>query len=325
MVIDMKYVTLEGIHKKISRLVFGNPFPAMLGDKEKAFEIYDRAWNAGFRVFDTAHCYGKAEETLGAWLAKRGCREELVILDKGHNPSQFESPDDFGAKTIKDQIHQSFERLQTDYVDLYILHRDDPNKPVDEIVEVLNELKADGKIGRFGGSNWTMERIEMANAYAKEHGLEGFTVASPCYSLAELIRDPWGGSVALSGDKQEAFRQWFTANQMPVFNYSALGRGFLSGKYKSDNRKPIEECLWEAPIKEYYDPKNVARLERAEKLADEINASVSQICLAWLFAQPQNLFPIVSPGSEAHMKDNIDALNITLTKEQCDWLLNGDV
>ena len=321
----MKYVTIDGINKKLSRLVFGNPFAAMLGDKDKAFDIYDRAWAEGFRVFDTAHCYGKAEETLGEWMAKHGVREELVLLDKGHNPSQFENADEFGAKTIRDQITQSFERLQTDYVDMYILHRDDPSKPVDEIVEILNEFKADGKIGRFGGSNWAMERIQAANEYANAHGLEGFSVASPCYSLAELVRDPWGGSVALSGEKQEAFRQWFADNQMPVFNYSALGRGFLSGKYKSDNRKPIEECLWEAPIKEYYDSINVARLSRAEKLADEMDASVTQICLAWLFAQPMNLFPIVSPGSTEHMRDNIAALDITLTKEQCDWLLNGDM
>lgn len=312
----MKYRELEGIRKPLSTLVYGTTAAASSGDKERAYESLDAAWECGFRVFDTAHSYGFGEEVLGSWLMQSGHREEAVILDKGLNPGQEGSSDIFGADTVQSQIRESFERLQTDHVELYILHRDDESKPVDEIVETLNELKEDGKIDRFGGSNWKQYRIEQANAYAASHHLTGFTVCSPAYSLADMVNDPWGGSATISGEQNVSFREWLRLNQMPVFNYSALGRGYLSGKYHSDDRKSIEECLWWGPIREYHCPKNQARLRRAEELAEKKGCSVPEICLAWLFAQPLNLFPIVNPSSPSHIEETAKASNLSLTAEE---------
>ena len=196
--------------------------------------------------------------------------------------------------------------------------------PVDEIVDELNKLKQEGKILRFGGSNWTLERTLAANAYAQARGLEGFTAASPAYSLAEYMRDPWGGSVALSGAAQAPFRAWLRETQLPVFCYSSLGRGYLSGKFRTDGGQPIEACVGKGSIMEYDAPVNRARLARAEKLAGEKGCSVSQICLQWLLRQPLNLFPIVAPSSEAHIRDNAAALDLELTDRECEWLLEGN-
>ncbi|MCR5626925.1 MAG: aldo/keto reductase, partial [Lachnospiraceae bacterium] len=263
----MKYTNIDEINKPLSRFVYGTTSASFEGDEPKAFDSLDAAWEAGFRVFDTAHSYGEAERVLGKWLEKRGCREETVILDKGLNPGQKGFDDVYSADTIREQFKMSLDRLQTDHVEMYILHRDDPTKPVDEIVEVLNELKADGKIIRFGGSNWTMKRTKEANAYAEKHGLIPFSVCSPSYSLAKLENDPWGGSVTLTGDDNKPFRDWLTQNQMPVFNYSALARGYLSGKYHSDDSIPIEACLGSGTIAEYKSEENRLRLGRIEKLA----------------------------------------------------------
>lgn len=194
---------------------------------------------------------------------------------------------------------------------------------MDEIVEELNLLRQEGKVLRFGGSNWTFGRVRAANEYAQRHGLAGFTAVSPAYSLAEFIHDPWGGSVALSGEAQQPYRDWLTGNQTPVFCYSSLGRGYLSGKFRTDKDKPIEECIGKAPIMEYDAPVNRDRLRRAEHLAAEKEYTVSQICLAWLLHQPLNLFPIIGPGSAEHMKENTDAADIRLTDEECEWLLKG--
>ncbi len=319
----MLYERIDGIDKPLSRLTYGTPGPAFSGDETAAFRCYDLAWEAGFRTFDTANSYGQGEATLGAWLKQRGHRDEAVILDKGCNPGQHGCPDVFSAETIRLQVEESLRRLQTDCVELYILHRDDPTRPVDPIVEILNELKQAGKILRFGGSNWTMERMQQANAYARAHGLEGFTVASPSYSLAEFMRDPWGGSVSISGAAQQPFRDYLAETKVPVFCYSSLGRGYFSGKFRTDHPKPIEECLHPAPIEEYDAPVNRARLARAEQLAAEKDATVSQIGLAWLLHQPLNLFPIVSPGQQDHICDNRKALDLTLTDQECRWLLTG--
>lgn len=320
----MNYKMLQGIDKPLSALTYGTPYAAVRGELEAAMKVYDLAWEAGFRTFDTAHSYGAGEAMLGEWLKARGYRNEAVILDKGCNPRQHGSEDVFSGKTIREQMEESLRRLQTDHVELYILHRDDPALPVDEIVEELNLLKKEGKVLRFGGSNWTRERLEQANTYAENHGLEGFTACSPAFSLARFISDPWGGSVSISGEAQQGYREWLTENQMPVFCYSSVGRGYLSGKFTISSGKLIEKCLNPAPIKEYDAPENRARLARAEKMAAEKDASISQVALAWLLHQPLNLYPIVSPSSAEHMQDNIKALHLQLTKEECDWLYFGN-
>ena len=319
----MRYKSLAGIDKPLSELTYGTPGSATnAATRGQAFHSYDLAWDAGFRTFDTAHSYGCGEETLGAWLASRGHRAEAVILDKGCNPGQQGSPDVFSAQTIRDQVEESLRRLQTDHVELYILHRDDPTRPVDEIVEALNGLKREGKILRFGGSNWTLDRVLAANAYAAAHDLEGFTAVSPAYSLAEYIRDPWGGSVSLSGADQQPYRDWLRENTIPVFCYSSLGRGYLSGKFRTDGGAPIEECIGRGSILEYDAPVNRARLARAERLAREKGCAVSRICLAWLLRQPLDLYPIIAPTTAEHIAEAADVLS--LTDDECDYLLNGE-
>lgn len=320
----MQYSTLEGIRVPASRLVFGTGTRKVFADDPgAAIECLDMVFEAGFTVFDSAHSYEHAEENLGKWLVKRGCREKIILLDKGCNPGQHGMEDTLSAQTILEQFQMSLDRLQTDYIDLYILHRDDPTRPVGEIVEILNKLKEEGKILRFGGSNWTYQRILEANAYAQAHGLTGFTVCSPQYSMVDYVSDPWGGSVSATGEAQAPYRRWLEETQMPVFNYSSLGRGYLSGKYRTNQSESIEKCLWWGPIQEYHSPENVKRLERAEKLAQIKGCTVPQIAVAWLCKQKMNLFPILSPSSQTHIKETVDALQLPMTAEEAAWIING--
>ncbi len=307
----MNYRELKGTSKKASMLAYGLGNSRITGDDvSEAMDCIDMVWEHGFTVFDTANCYGNSEENLGKWLSKHSVREELIILDKGCNPGMTGSEDVMTPELIRSQVALSLDRMQTDYIDMYILHRDDESKEVGPIVEVLNELKEAGKIHMFGGSNWKRERVMEANAYAKAHGLAGFTVASPCYNMAKTVRDPWGGSVSLNGDEKAADRKWYTEQQIPIFAYSSLGRGFLSGKYKTYENKPVEECLWEGTIKEYYCPENMEVLKYVEGLAREKGCSVAQIALHWLLNQELTVYPIVGPSSEKHMLDILGVFNL---------------
>ena len=303
------------------KLVYGTGNHKLMGEMTEAgYECLDMAFASGFRTFDTAYSYGNAEKNFGLWLQKRGVRDQITILDKGCNPGQIGCNDIFSGDTIRTQMKESLERMQVEYTDLYILHRDDETKPVDEIVEALNECKDRGWVKAFGGSNWKPHRIWQANEYAQKHGLTGFTAISPNYCLADYVNDPWGGSVTISGKENQSFREWLMENHMPVYTYSSLGRGFLSGKFRTDSELPIQECLPEAPIQEYYSQENIDRLARAEKLAQDKNVTVSQICLAWLLNQKMNIFPIVGPTSEKHMQDNVGALDVKLTEDEIMWL-----
>ena len=321
----MQYTTLEGIGPKLSRLVYGSAKPVGRSP-EGAYDCLEMAFQYGFRVFDTANSYGGSEENIGRWLEKSGHRDEVVLFDKGFNPNQhYGAPVDvFSAETIRSQIALSLQRLRTDHLDLYVLHRDDPAHDPAEIIDALNEQKALGRICRFGVSNWTLPRVQLANAYAAAHGLEGFSVVGPCYSLANLARDPWGGSVTLSGPQNRDYRAWLRKNDLPVFPYSSLARGFMSGKYRTDSGLPIEDVLPAGTLAEYHVPANIEALKRAEKVAYDHGCAVSTVALAWLLSRPLNLFPITSPTGEKHLQEAVDALSLQLTREELDYLRNEE-
>ncbi|NMA94721.1 MAG: aldo/keto reductase [Clostridiales bacterium] len=206
----MQYGKVKGVEKDVSRIVLGTDY---MNTKElnRCFSMLDTAFQMGCNTFDTAHIYagGDGERVIGRWMQERGNREKIVILTKGahHNADRRRvTPFD-----ITSDLHDSLARLKTDYIDIYVLHRDDPSVPVGPIVEVLNEHVKAGKIRAFGGSNWHHSRIEEANEYAKAHGLTPFVASSPHYSLAEQVESPWGeGCITISGPREKDARQWYT-------------------------------------------------------------------------------------------------------------------
>ncbi len=225
----MRYVNLAKIPRPVSRLVFGCAFPAMNAGEDVS-ELLDEAFKAGMTAFDTAENYGLSEVGLGNWMASRKNRDSVTVITKGCHPYGHPrvTPED-----LRHDFDQSLQRLRTDHVDVYMLHRDDPARPVGPIMEALNEYVREGKTLRIGASNWTLERLIEANAYAQEHGLEPFSVISPNYSLARQLGDPWGGCTALTGEEHEADRAWCAQSGVTVIAYASLAHGFLAGKIPS--------------------------------------------------------------------------------------------
>lgn len=251
-------------------------------------------------------------------MKRRNNRSDVVILSKCAHPCE-DGRKRVNKKEIAEDLEVSLRELQTDYIDIYLLHRDDPNVPAGEIVEIMNELHNDGKIGAFGGSKWTHSRISEANEYAKNHGLIPFEVSSPNFGLADQIGDPWDGTcVTISGKSNVKAREWYKANNMPVVAYSSLGRGLFSGRLKSGY--DAEKILDEAALKGYGYEENYERLRRCEIMAAEKGVKVPQIAMAWLFNQPLNTFAVVSTSSAERMKENIEASGIILTEKECRWL-----
>lgn len=315
----MEYRTIDGIDQPLSRIVFGCAIEPMLKGEDVNY-LLDAVADMGITVFDTAENYGLSEASLGRWMRERKNREKLVIISKGCHPY---GKDRVTPEDLKNDIEQSFERLGTDYIDIYFLHRDDHKIDPGIMVEVLNEYYKKGKIRAFGGSNWTAERIELANTYAKEHGLQPFTVSSPNFGLADQIGDPFGGGdgcVTISGPEHARDRAWYLANQMPVFAYSSLGRGFFSGRVKSDAPEEAKNVIDEFAVKGYCYQENFERLRRVEELAKEKQCSVPQMALAWVLAQKLNVFPLVSARNPKRMQDNLAALSINLTEKEQKWL-----
>jgi aryl-alcohol dehydrogenase-like predicted oxidoreductase len=316
----MDYGTIVGIAKPVSRLVLGTMIIS-IEERERSFALLDAAVELGWTAFDTAHGYagGNSERGLGQWMLARGNREKVVIVSKGchHNRDRRRvTPFDLAS-----DLHDSLARLQTDYVDLYLLHRDDPAVPVGPIVEALNEHLEAGRIHAFGGSNWTHERIVEANEYAQKHGLRPFVASSPNYGLADQIEDPWGGGcVTISGPGSRKARAWYATNEMPVLAYSSLARGFLSGRVTPNNYEQTKSTLDRACRTAYCHEPNFRRLERALRLSKEKAVSVPQLVLAFMFASPVNVFPIVGAASRDELADNLKTFAVTLSQEERAWL-----
>lgn len=312
----MTYGKIPYVEKEVSRIFAGTA--SIYGVKDKN-AYFDELFDLGINAFDMARVYFGAEKAVGEWLEKSGKRDEVVLLSKCGHPSIF------GKKRVnKKEVLKDFElstkELHTDKIDIYLLHRDDTSKPVDEVVEMLNELHSKGRIGAFGGSNWTHQRIEEANEYAYKKGLVPFSVSSPNFTLAESVCDPWGGGcVSLTSKESDGGIEWYQKTDMPVIAYSSLAGGLFSGKINED-RSNIKEVLSKPSIKGFVSDENLERLKRVEKLAKEKNVAVPQIAMAYVNCFPMNTFAVVSTRNPSSMRKNIDALNIVLSQEELKYL-----
>jgi len=297
----MEYGNLPGLDKRISRLVLG-----VMGGGAHGVAMADEFFAQGGNCFDTGYIYGNGatDRNLGAWIKLRGVREKVVILAKGaHTPH-------CNPKALSSQLLETLDRLQTDHTDLYIMHRDNPEVPVEEFVDVLNEHVKAGRIRVFGGSNWTMERIDAANAYAKAKGLRGFGVLSNNFSLARMVEAPWDGCLACS---QPEWRPWLEKSRMPVFSWSSQGRGFFArGNPDDRSEKELVRC--------WYADDNFRRLDRARELAKKRGVEPVNIALAYVLRQPTPMWALVGPANMKEISSCVSALAIELSPNELRWL-----
>ncbi len=299
----MNHANIPHLEKPVSRLVMGVDNQTEL---EPAGVVFDDFVARGGNCFDTAFVYGAGvcETVFGRWLTARGLRESVVIIGKGgHTP--YCNPDD-----ISKQLLTSLERLQTDYVDIYMMHRDNLELPVSAFVDVLNVHARAGRIKTFGGSNWSVERVQEANDYAKSKGLQGFSVVSNNFSLARMVDPPWAGCISASDADSRA---WLTQNQITLLPWSSQARGF----FVRGNPDFLED---EELVRCWYSSDNFQRLERAKELAHENDCDPIQIALAYVLWQPFPTIPLIGPRNITETASSFKALELELTPLEVKWL-----
>lgn len=316
----MKYVHIPPISAPVSRLVLGTSGGIFAGGGD-IDEVMDAALDCGINILDTARVYGRSEDTIGRWLsAAPGRRERVIILTKGCHPAK-DGVLRVNPTEIEADLRRSLDALRTDHVDFYLLHRDDPDQPVEVIVDCLNRFREEGLITAFGGSNWTAARIEAANAYAARAGLVGFALSSPHYSLGVQRNDPWGyHCVTLTGGAMAEERAWYARTQLPALAWSSLCSGVFSGKLRAADWPQLEERFGRQIEWAYGGEENRGRLARCEELAERTGATVSQLVTAWLLADPMNVLPIIGASSAARVRENAAAADLVLTPGDWAWL-----
>jgi len=280
-----------------------------------SFRLLDAYRAAGGNFIDTARVYANwlpgerstSEKAIGAWLRARGGRDPLVLSTKGGHPDLASmqvgrlSPDE-----IVDDLEASLSHLGVDTIDLYWLHRDDPARPVAEMLETLAAQVRLGKIRYYACSNWKTGRIREAQAYALGHGLPGFAANQMLWSLAavepEHFSDP---TIAHMDESMHAFHR---ESGLAAIPFTAQAGGLFNKL--ADGRRTLETA---GP---YNTPRNLQRLERIRALAQQTGLSISQIVLGYLTAQPFVTVPIIGPKSLAQLADSLTAVAVRLSPEQ---------
>ncbi|GGF96491.1 aldo/keto reductase [Paenibacillus abyssi] len=305
----MKTLHIDGLNQGVSRLIMGSDYFAP--------EVYDLVStnldafvSIGGNTIDTAfvYCGGKSEQAIGMWVEERKNRKEINLWTKGAHPNKDGKR--VNPEAIREELMISLDRLRTDYVDLYALHRDDTDIPVGVILEALNEHVEAGRILAFGASNWSWQRLQEANAYAEQHGLRGFSFNSPNLSLAKAKEPYWHDCVSVD----QEILEWHECTGMPIFSWSSQARGFFTGRFSPDDHSDADL------VRVFYNDENWERYRRAEQLGKEKGVATIQISLAYVLNQSFPTAAIIGARNEAEMVSCRDAALIELTNEEIRWL-----
>jgi aryl-alcohol dehydrogenase-like predicted oxidoreductase len=273
--------TLGSTGLEVFPLCLGGNVFGWTADQGASSAVLDAYVEAGGNFIDTANGYsrwvpghdgGESERAIGAWLAARGGRDDVVIATK------LGSSGGLGRANVQKQATQSLERLQTDYVDIMYAHYDDPDTPPEASLAALNELVREGKVRHLAASNFTPERLDEALVTAQRDGLPTYEVLQPHYNLLER-------------DYETGLRPVAERHGLATVPYFGLAKGFLTGKYRGGAKIDSPRA---AQIGDYDNDRGWSVVDALEEIGRDHDVPAGAVALAWLAAQPTVVAPIAS-------------------------------
>jgi len=288
-------------------LVLGGNVFGFTADEDTSFAVLDRFYEHGGRMVDTAQGYsvwvpghvgGESETVIGKWLKSRGVRADMRI---GTKTGMAGDPGDLEPRKVAEELEKSLERLQTDYVDLYYAHRDDPQTPLEDVTRGFDTLVKQGLVREVGASNYNAQRLGEVHRIASENGLVPFTVLQNEYNLVER-KDYPPELQRLCVERGIAMLPWF-----------GLAAGFLTGKYRT--REDLQRFNRGSSIERFFD-KGLEVLPMLDAVAAETGASLGAVALAWLARQPGIAAPIASASKPEQLDIQFEALGLELSETQ---------
>lgn len=304
-------VSLPGTDLTVSRLCLGgNRFGSTLDDDE-SFALLDAFAELGGNFIDTAHVYADwirdverscSEKTLGRWMASRGCRSAFVVATKGghHDLSETSVPR-LGRAALRADAYASVENLGGEPIDVYFLHRDDPARPIEDILTTLEELADEGVIRHYAASNLSADRLASAIRHAEESGIRGFVANQLEWSLAV----PRPESVAPDLTCMDAqFFDIHRAGGMPVVPYSAQAKGYFD---KVGSRTELPET-----VLRYDTPRNVRVAEELNELTGKYHVTATCLALRGLLDAEFPTVPVVGCRTPSQLTESWAALDLSL-------------
>jgi aryl-alcohol dehydrogenase-like predicted oxidoreductase len=305
----MKHRQLGSSSLMIPPIVFGGNVFGWSADELSSFRLLDMLVEAGLTAIDTADVYsrwvpghagGESETIIGRWLGKRGKRDDIVIMTKVgmEMPGRGKG---LSPAWIERSVEESLKRLQTDYIDLYQAHQDDPTTPLLETLAAFGDLIQSGKVRAIGASNYSAARLDEALAISRSDKLPAYVSLQPHYNLLE--RPAY----------EDALEAVCLRHELGVIPYYSLASGFLTGKYRSTadlGKSPARG----SSVAKYLEGKGPKVLAILDDVASTTAATPTQVALAWLMARPSITAPIASVSNYEQFGDLVKAASLTLSK-----------
>jgi aryl-alcohol dehydrogenase-like predicted oxidoreductase len=299
---------------EISPLVFGGNIFGWTVDQATSFKLLDAFVAAGFNSIDTADVYskwvpghagGESETIIGEWMKRSGNRTKIIVATKV-GMDMGDGKKGLSKSYILRAAEDSLRRLQTDYIDLYQSHADDPDTPLEETLGAYAELIKQGKVRSIGASNFKAERLAAALETSKKSGSPAYQTLQPNYSLIERA------------EYESNLEPICKKEGLGVINYFPLAGGFLTGKYRSE--ADVAGKARARNVAKYLHERGFKILGALDQIAKKYNATPARISLAWLLARPSITAPIVSATNLEQLKDLISSVELTLDRDSVDFL-----
>ena len=319
----MKTISIQG--RPVSSLILGTDYFGATVSRDEAFSLLDRFLALGGNAVDTARlyaswipgCAGASENTIGDWMKARGNRDGIFLItkggavDKGSAERARLSPGE-----LRSDLEESLRALKTDAVDLYFLHRDDEEKPVEEIMPTLASFVKEGKVKAIGASNWRARRIMAANAFALREGLVPFQTSEIQWSLARSTPEAHGDESLVCMNEEEY--AYYATGAMPVFAFSSQAKGFFirgaGGGVDSNNQKALAR---------FKTPENLLRLERVKALAREKGMTPAEITLGFITSHAFPAAALIGCKRLSQLEESMKAADTRLSPEELSFLTGG--
>jgi len=316
----MKRIRITGTELIASRICLGTADYGGSLDKQESFRLLDIYRDRGGNFLDTAHVYsdwlpgpkGRSEKTLGEWLKLRNCQNSMILATKGgHPPLEDFSISRLSKNELRKDMEESLKNLSIDTIDIYYLHRDDPNVPAGEILGWLEEFRKAGMIRHSACSNWSVSRMKEAALEAERHGMSGFVASEVLWSLAEVNPGALSDPSIVAMDQEG--RAYHKLTDIPVVPFTSQARGVIS-KWLAG--QPVQEWV----TKTYDNAENRARAARVLSMATATGNTPTAINLAWFWGQPFPVFPIVGCHTPEQLLESLSADDVQITETQARWL-----
>jgi len=304
---------------EVAPLAFGSNVFGWTTDEPTSFALLDAFVDAGFNLIDTADMYstwveghkgGESETILGKWLKRSGKREKVIIASKV-GKEMGPNLQGLSKAYIMQAVEASLRRLQTDYIDLYQSHADDPETPMEETLEAYDQLIRQGKVRTIGASNFSAQRLAKSLEVSEQTGYPRYESLQPLFNLYDRI-----------GYEKE-LEPLCREKGLGVISYFSLASGFLSGKYRS--KDDLSNRARGSFVEKYLNERGFRIVEALDRVAQEHNMTPAQVAIAWLISHPSITAPIASATNLEQLNELIDATTIKLNPSVIDLLNQASV